>query len=39
VGLLLGAIFEDREHFNLAAISKFLELRVEFSMAARQASG
>jgi hypothetical protein len=35
VGLLIRAIFADREHFNLAVIAKFFELGVDFIMAAK----
>lgn len=35
MGLLIRAIFADREHFNLAVISTFFELGVDFIMAAK----
>jgi len=35
MGLQIRAIFADREHFNLAVISKFFELGVDFTMVAK----
>jgi len=35
MGLLIRAIFADREHFNRAVISKFFEFDIDFIMAAK----